>query len=299
MSDIQGDWRACPKCQGIHFAGFPNFKGVCPAGGQHEQTNSFNYLMGFNSQASGNLQTGWSSCPKCQGLHFSGFPDFKGVCPAGGQHTETGSFAYSLFHDFPPSAHVQSDFRSCKKCQGLFFGPFKGRCPAGGEHDPTGSFNYGMIVDADTATFDSGPVTSGLPLGGSVHVVMTRNGNFTVSTHAHDSGFDNIDYAIAAVLVTASGIAFTFQHTGHVEGTSAGLPFGTPNRDDDFTTTGTNPMITSEWSGILAGAKLLPRLDGKDKLVNGLEGMLGDLLSQAAQEIGKAAVAAAVALVTA
>jgi hypothetical protein len=99
------------------------------------------------------------------------------------------------------------------------------------------------------------------------------------------------------LLVTASGIAFTFQHAGHVEGTSAGLPFGTPNRNDDFTTTGENPMITREFDGISVGAKLLVSLDGKDKLVGGLEGMLGDLLSQAAQEIGKAAVAEVVALV--
>ena len=31
---------------------------------------------------------------------------------------------------------------------------------------------------------------------------------FTLSTHVHDSGFDNIDYVISAVLVTTSGIAF-------------------------------------------------------------------------------------------
>ena len=56
-------------------------------------------------------------------------------------------------------------------------------------------------------------------------------------------------------------------------------------------------MITSEFDGIFAGAKLLASLDGKDKLVGGIEGMLGDLLSQAADAIGKAAVAAVVGLV--
>ena len=149
----------------------------------------------------------------------------------------------------------------------------------------------------DTATFDAGPLTSGLPLGGSVHLVMRRNGDFTFNTHAHDSGFDNIDYEISAVLVTASGIAFTFQHGGHVEGTVAGLPFGTPNRNDDSTTSGENAMITREFEGIRSGARLLANLDGKDKLVGGVAGMLGDLLAEAARELGKAAVAAAVALV--
>ena len=54
-------------------------------------------------------------------------------------------------------------------------------------------------------------------------------------------------------------------------------------------------MITREFDGIFSGAKLLASLDGKDKLVGGIQGMLGDLLSQAAAAIGKAAVGAAVA----
>ena len=153
------------------------------------------------------------------------------------------------------------------------------------------------VVSGDTAVFDSGPLTSDLPLGGSVHLVMRRNGDFTFSTHAHDSGFSNIDYVISAVLLTASGIAFTFQRSGHVEGASAGLPFGTPDRNDDSTTTGENPMINREFDSILAGSKLVASLDGKDKLVEGITGILGDLLSQALAALGKAAVSGAVALV--
>lgn len=39
---------------------------------------------------------------------------------------------------------VQHGWRSCSKCQSLFFGPFKDRshCPQGGTHDDAGSFNY-------------------------------------------------------------------------------------------------------------------------------------------------------------
>lgn len=148
----------------------------------------------------------------------------------------------------------------------------------------------------DTATFDKGPLTSSLPLGGSAHLVMRKNGDFTFSCHAHDSGFDNIDYVISAVLMTPSGIAFTFQHSGHVEGTTAGLPFGTPNRNDDFITGGNNPSVANEFGGIL-GAKLEARIDGKDTLVGDLEGILGDLLKQLGQELGKAAASAVIALV--
>jgi hypothetical protein len=125
---------------------------------------------------------------------------------------------------------------------------------------------------------------------------MRRNGNFTFSSHAHDSGFDNIDYIVSAVVMTPSGVAFTFQHSGHTEGTVAGLPFGTPRRDDDFITGGNNPTIATEWGG-MAGAKLRASIDGVDTLSQGLQGIVNDLLKQVAQDFGKAAAEAVVALV--
>jgi hypothetical protein len=192
------------------------------------------------------------------------------------------------------------------KCLGNIDGPRfldgrTGNGTVGLAPSPEGNFTgtHWEIVDAtnvETMNFDSGPVTSGLPLGGSVHIVMRRNGGFTFSSHAHDSGFDNIDYTISAVVVTPAGLAFTFQHSGHVEGTVAGLPFGTPNRNDDFTTGGTNAQITTEWGGIL-GAKLLARLDGTDTLVRGLGGAIDDLLKAALAEVGKEAAAGVLALV--
>ena len=140
---LQEGWRSCPKCQGMHFAGFPG-KGACPAGGSHEEDGSFHYAMVFDSRGSSQVQEGWASCPKCQGMHFAGFPD-KGACPAGGSHEETGTFRYAMVFDVPVAEGQQADWRACAKCNGLFFGPVHGRCPKdGGQHDPTGSFNYIM-----------------------------------------------------------------------------------------------------------------------------------------------------------
>ncbi len=150
--------------------------------------------------------------------------------------------------------------------------------------------------DGSTVIFDSGPVVSDEPLGGSVRVVMDRKGSFTFTAHAHDSGFDNIDYAIGAVVLASNGIAFTFGHAGHTEGTIAGLPFGTPDRDDWFTTGGVNQQITTEWDQLVNGV-LSVKLTGQDTLPAGIEGMITDLLKQALQEAGKAAGAAVVALV--
>lgn len=184
--------------------------------------------------------------------------------------------------------------------------------PVEAEHDQAGGgrtqrFQGGVVtwtpgggaaehaVSGDTATFDSGPVTSDLALGGNVKIVMQRDGTFTMSTHAHDSGFDNIAYAYAIVLATARGDAFTFAHAGHVEGTSAGLPFGTPQRNSDFFVTGHDPRITEKWDDIVASARLSCQLTGVDKLA----GALNDLLAKAATAAAEAGIKAIVQLIAA
>jgi hypothetical protein len=67
-------------------------------------------------------------------------------------------------------------------------------------------------------TVDSGSLASGLPLGGRVSGVMNKSGDFNFRSQAHDSGFDNINYVVSAVLITPDGFAFTFQHSGHTRG---------------------------------------------------------------------------------
>jgi hypothetical protein len=118
MSNFQGDWRSCPKCQGMHFAGFPNFKGVCPAGGQHEQTNSFAYEMEFDSAPGNNTQIGWASCPKCQGMHFAGFPERAFVLLVGSTSRRTVSLTrcYTtslLLHKFSQISDPARSVRGC------------------------------------------------------------------------------------------------------------------------------------------------------------------------------------------
>jgi hypothetical protein len=288
----QGAWRFCQKCEVMFFDGFPG-KGSCPAGGPH-QAQGFVFVLPFDVPETPTAQGAWRFCQKCFSMFFDGFPG-KGSCPAGGGHQAQG-FVFVLPHDIPGPG--QRDWRFCQKCFSMFFDGFpnKGVCAAGGPHQAQG-FLFVLPHDLpEIATFDSGPLTSNLPLGGSVHLEMRRNGDFTFSCHAHDSGFDNIDYVVSAVLLVPSGQPFTFQHSGHVEGTSAGLPFGTPQRNDDFTTGGNNPAIANEFGGVTNG-RLVASIAGKDKLVGGLQGMLNDLLHEAASELGQAAVVAAIALV--
>jgi hypothetical protein len=74
-------------------------------------------------------------------LFFAGNPGSQ--CPAGGGHTQVGSGNYTLLHNVQPPD--QSDWRWCRKCQGLFFaGHGGGRCPEGDQHDASASGNYNL-----------------------------------------------------------------------------------------------------------------------------------------------------------
>ena len=152
------------------------------------------------------------------------------------------------------------------------------------------------VITGGAATYDSGNLTSSLPLQGSAHVVFDAKGDYTFTCHAHDSGFDNIDYVVAAVILNSDGIAFTFQHMGGVEGTSAGLPFGTPRRDDAYTVSGTNAEIVNVWSSI-PGSSMASSINGQDALVGGIETELGKLLNSLLKELAQAAATAIIALV--
>ncbi|MFD9594327.1 hypothetical protein ACFWA9_16430 [Kitasatospora sp. NPDC059973] len=44
----QSNWRYCGKCFGLWFNGNPT-NGVCPAGGAHTSSGSFDYLLPANN----------------------------------------------------------------------------------------------------------------------------------------------------------------------------------------------------------------------------------------------------------
>jgi hypothetical protein len=144
---VQSNWRNCQKCQAMFFNGFPK-KGVCPAGGQHDAAQSFDFLLPRDEPGTNQSQPEWRNCKKCQAIFFNGFPK-KGVCPAGGQHDAALGFNFVLPHDVPPhdvpgTTDAQPNWRNCQKCQSMFFNGFpkKGVCPAGGQHDAARSFNF-------------------------------------------------------------------------------------------------------------------------------------------------------------
>lgn len=140
----------------------------------------------------------------------------------------------------------------------------------------------------DTAPFPSsqtwGPIpinfADGTALGGTCTIAMNNNGDWTFSGHLHDSGFDSYDFSVVAVVLTPSGIAYTMQHQGHTQGTSAN-PFG-PNRDDNWTNSDNNPSIRNNWAQVVPAVWQV-RVVSQDDLA----AAVSDLLQQALQDLVK------------
>jgi hypothetical protein len=154
-----------------------------------------------------------------------------------------------------------------------------------------------MSNNGTIATYSSGEITvpGGLPLSGNLSVVFTSAGDFTFNSHAHDAGFDGINYAIAAVILTPDGMAFTFSHSGYCQGTIDN-PFGSPNRDDNYTQGGFNQEIVNEWANI-PNSSMGWSLAGTDEATQWIEQEIPQLLGQLLQAAGKAAATAVIALV--
>ena len=146
---VQPAWRWCEKCQGLFHGGDGRTGGVCPVDARpHTGTSSSNYYLPINRTRHGG-QAGWRWCDRCQGLFFS-LNASAGRCPAGGEHSRSSpSSAYFVVTENSARDFIgQHEWRWCKKCEGLFFGPQTpaSRCPAGDKHDGSGSSDY--ILDS-------------------------------------------------------------------------------------------------------------------------------------------------------
>ena len=100
-ADLQKGWRWCKKCQSLFFS--EGSTSICPAGSQHDGSESAFYVLDFISSFSETLslvvdnksQDGWRWCKKCQGFFF-GKNEALSNCPAGSKHSTEGSGNYVL-----------------------------------------------------------------------------------------------------------------------------------------------------------------------------------------------------------
>src|SRR5215469_10506988 len=145
----QSNWCWCYKCSGLFFAGNVA-PGACPAGGQHDGSQSGDYTLAFTNPLV--PVAVWQWCNKCQGLGFvlGGTP---GVCPAGGLHNHDGSGSYELYTSSGPSR--QDKWRWCNKCQGLYYAGL-GACLGGPVHVFSNSDDYAPALNLPGATGQAG-----------------------------------------------------------------------------------------------------------------------------------------------
>ena len=140
-SYYQDNWLWCRKCQALAFGG-SGTRGICPSGGQHDHTGSFNY-----TNAALVTEAGWRWCHKCHGLIF-GQGVSVGACSSGGAHDLSNSWLYILDKDWTggSTGGAQTLWRLCRFCKCLYFaGSSIGVC--------TGTGGHGHNIDSGSSIY--------------------------------------------------------------------------------------------------------------------------------------------------
>jgi hypothetical protein len=136
-----------------------------------------------------------------------------------------------------------------------------------------------------TRRFDQRIVTpSGTPLGGSVHLEVSDNGDYYVKFHMHSSSIaGNFDFNLRAYLTAPGFPTMAFVHSGHVSGVD----------DADHEERGTSPLLALYWPQLTAGPTFKA---AKDYQWGGVVGTLQDLVKDIF-EIGAGVVGSALGVV--
>jgi hypothetical protein len=303
----QNLWRWCNKCQGLFYVGNKSL-GTCPAGGQHQDSGSDDYVLIHDAPAAAlaSGQNNWQWCNKCQGLAFAGNPT-PGPCPAGGQHVHTDSFNYLLLNNGSAQAGKiakgQSNWQRCDKCQGLAFAgnASPGNCPAGGQHVHSGSSNYLLEIDVPappppappavktfTATWST---SGGNTIGGTETLTVSSDGTWKIDFDTWNGpGVPTYNYQIRAYLIGPNVPIILLSH-------SASIANNLFSRvDQPYTESGINPLIAMYWSSIENSATLQVQADYQPSGVLGfLDQVVADLLQLGVGAVG-GAVGAIIAL---
>jgi hypothetical protein len=101
-----------------------------------------------------------------------------------------------------------------------------------------------------------------VPVGGSTHLTLKKDGSYIFSGKVHDSGFPSYDTIVVFVVTDSQNRAYTFTHKGYVKGTDKVGLFPPPGaRDYTWTIKGKNPAIAQNWAGISPQATFSTRTD--------------------------------------
>lgn len=126
--------------------------------------------------------------------------------------------------------------------------------------------------------FDWSPIgfRTGVAAGGWAHLTLHQNGSYLFTGHFHDSGAIEYNLSLALAVQGGNGLAYTFNHSGHVAGT-----FESGSRDDDWTNEGQRSELAADWANIVAASRAAGQAAATSdlsNLINAVVGALGTVL---------------------
>ena len=98
--------------------------------------------------------------------------------------------------------------------------------------------------------FSTGTISfdGGVPVGGWSQITLYQDGSYNFSGHFHDSGAPSYNDELGWAIVSSTGVAYTFEHSGHMAGT-----FESGSRDDDWNISDRNDAIAAGWADLCNG----------------------------------------------
>ena len=142
----------------------------------------------------------------------------------------------------------------------------------------------------EEAQFNKSIVTpSGTALGGSVEVTLRSDGTYKAHFHMHDSGVPDYKFELRALFVASNGVAFAWEHSGKVEGTSSTKLLHGPHRNNDADIEGSHPFIREYWPQVKAGKLTATKEYATTGVIGFVEDAVKDVLEVAETEAHEAA----------
>jgi hypothetical protein len=108
-----------------------------------------------------------------------------------------------------------------------------------------------LRIVTESVRHDVEVVTDTDHLSGQVNTRLWRDGNYLVSGHVHDNGFDPYRFATHSAVLSEEGYSVANLGTGHVDGTGSDL---SPDRDAYWNDVGLQLVIAGAYDELAAGA---------------------------------------------
>ena len=117
-----------------------------------------------------------------------------------------------------------------------------------------GSPNPQSTLPAQLGPWDFNPITfpgSGLGITGQTELILFANGGYKFTGLMWNPDMLDYDDSVGFVIVSSTGTAFTFGHTGTMHGWGDRWIDG-GSATDSWTNTGTDPQIQAHWADLSA-----------------------------------------------